>query len=401
MDVTPRELRDVEIREAFRGYNRDEVNDLLERAAVAIEALNERVRAGGERVASGQPEGTSGRERGRDTEDIEGMLHRTLLLAQRASDEAIAEAEEKARVMVEDAQTRAQRLVADAAIEARRTTESERQRLELEIKELQIRREALSTDVDGLEHFESEYRSRLVSAMEADFHAIERDLQAIRDRAASLPANRPAIAHPTHDDGPGSSPSAALSGETSSGETSSRETSSGETSSGETSSRETSSRETSSRDAGSGETGSGAPAAATDPSSTMEVDVGTFLGDMPPRPLIGSGGGVPSSEAIAEAAQAAASELVTTPTSTPESKTADAPKTDAPKPGAPGTIDLFSAQQAAVESAALDDDSFFASLRDAVRDDAPLGPSDASERAFFDQDSKDSPSFREAFKRRR
>jgi len=86
MDVTPRELRDVEIREAFRGYNRDEVNDLLERAAAAIEALNERTRVLGERLASGQTE--SGR--GRDTED---MLHRTLLLAQRASDEAIAEAD--------------------------------------------------------------------------------------------------------------------------------------------------------------------------------------------------------------------------------------------------------------------------------------------------------------------
>jgi DivIVA domain-containing protein len=38
MDVTPRELRDVEIREAFRGYNRDEVNDLLERAAARTSA---------------------------------------------------------------------------------------------------------------------------------------------------------------------------------------------------------------------------------------------------------------------------------------------------------------------------------------------------------------------------
>ena len=41
------------------------------------------------------------------------------------------------------------------------------------------------------------------------------------------------------------------------------------------------------------------------------------------------------------------------------------------------TIDLFGEEQAANESAALDDDSFFASLRDAVRDDAPLGPRDA------------------------
>ena len=349
MDVTPRELRDVEIREAFRGYNRDEVNDLLERAAVAIEALNERNRVLGERLASGSTE--SGR--GRETEE---MLHRTLLLAQRASDDAIAEAEEKARVMVEEAETRSRRMLADAAIEARRTTESERRRLEQEIKDLQTRRESLSTDVDGLEHFETDYRSRLMSAMEADLHAIERDLRAIRDRSDAKPGERPV---PSTDDASG---------------------------------------------------------------ATMEVDVRGLLDDKP-SPLIGSGGGVPTPEsvydaatsegAIAEAAQSAASELVGAGASdggapdAPKAAIADPVPTDTSASdnrvaaAAPTTIDLFGAEQEAVESAALDDDSFFASLRDAVRDDAPLGPRDATERAFFDQDSKDSPSFREAFKRRR
>src|SRR6476661_1296259 len=161
MDVTPRELRDVEIREAFRGYNRDEVNDLLERAAVAIETLNERTRVLGERLASGQAD----TGRGRETED---MLHRTLLLAQRAADEAIAEAEEKARAMVDEAETRSRTMLAEATIEVRRTTDAERRRLEQEIAELEGRREALGNDVDGLEHFESNYRSRLVSAIEAD-----------------------------------------------------------------------------------------------------------------------------------------------------------------------------------------------------------------------------------------
>jgi DivIVA domain-containing protein len=328
MDVTPRELRDVEIREAFRGYNRDEVNDLLERAAAAIEALNERTRVLGERLASGQAE--SGR--GRETED---MLHRTLLLAQRAADEAIAEAEEKARVMVEEAETRSRKMIADATIEARRTTDAERRRLEEEIAELQSRREALSTDVDGLEHFESDYRSRLVSAIEADLHAIESDLQAIRERAAAAPGAKPAIAESGNTD-------------------------------------------------------------AADSGETREVDVRGFL-DEKPRPLVGSASG-PAPGAIAEAATASASELVG----------AGAPKLGGDdEPEGTGeesqtTIDLFGAEQAASESAALDDDSFFASLRDAVRDDAPLGPRDATERAFFDQDdSKDAGSFRETFKRRR
>ena len=363
MDVTPRELRDVEIREAFRGYNRDEVNDLLERAAAAIEALNERTRVLGERLASGQTD--SGR--GRETED---MLHRTLLLAQRASDEAIAEAEEKARVMIEDAETRSRRMLADAAIEARRTTESERRKLEQEITELQRRSEALTTDVDGLEHFESEYRTRLMGAMEADLHAIERDLRTIRDRSTSAPGERPAISESdaivTASDAPGSATSSVTAPSAT-------------------------------------ETGSGAATSAVvDTNETMEVDVRGLL-DEKPKPLVGSGGGPAASAAqpISDAAQAAASEMVSAPA--PATETAATPTAKAPSPQAPATIDLFGAEQAAVESAAaLDDDSFFASLREAVRDDAPLGPRDAAERTFFDQDdSKDSPSFREAFKRRR
>jgi DivIVA domain-containing protein len=341
MDVTPRELRDVEIREAFRGYNRDEVNDLLERAAAAIEALNERARVLGERLASGQNE--SGR--GRDTED---MLHRTLLLAQRASDEAIAEAEEKARVMIEDAETRSRRMLADAAIEARRTTESERRRLEQEMSELQRRSEALTTDVDGLEHFESEYRTRLMGAMEADLHAIERDLRTIRDRSTATPGDRPVI---TATDAIAVPP--ATSTNTAS---------------------DVSSTDTS---------------GSSDANETMELDVRGLLEEKP-NPLIGSGSPTTSSQSISDAAQAAASEMIAAPA--PESVATEAP----------ATIDLFGAEQAAVQSAALDDDSFFASLRDAVRDDAPLGPRDAAERTFFDQDdSKESPNFREAFKRRR
>jgi cell division initiation protein len=330
MDVTPRELRDVEIREAFRGYNRDEVNDLLERAAAAIEALNERTRVLGERLTAGQ--GESGRDR--ETED---MLHRTLLLAQRASDEAIAEAEEKSREMIEEAETRSREMLADAAIEARRTTESERRRLEQEIKDLQTRRELLSTDVDGLEHFETDYRSRLVNAMEADLHAIERDLGAIRERAAAAPGERPASAdlEPVGD-----------------------------------------------------------------PSETMEVDMRGFIGDRS-RPLVGSGGGVTATatapDAVAEPTSASDPDLVGA--NAPEGGGTDAPQASAAE--GPSTIDLFGAEQVAVEAPSLDDDSFFASLRDAVRDDAPPGPRDASERAFFDQDSKDSPNFREAFKRRR
>ena len=53
----------------------------------------------------------------------------------------------------------------------------------------------------------------------------------------------------------------------------------------------------------------------------------------------------------------------------------------------------------------LDDDAFFATLRDAVHDDAPLGPRDDDEptgdHRFYDQDAADRGGFRDVFRRRR
>src|SRR6476659_2997808 len=144
MDVTPRELRDIEIREGFRGYNRDDVDELLERAAATVEALNERLRRLTEQVSSA--EGVQGASR--ETED---MLHRTLLLAQRAADEAVAEAQFKARQILDDAEAKSRAQIAEAESTARRQVDTERRRLESEVLELGSRREALLADVDGLE----------------------------------------------------------------------------------------------------------------------------------------------------------------------------------------------------------------------------------------------------------
>src|SRR5439155_1867168 len=119
-----------------RGYHRDEVNDLLERAASTIEEREARINQLTDRLASAQSE--AGRTR--ETEDV---LHRTLLLAQRAADEAVAEATAKSRQMLDDADIQSRRLVADAESDARRKGESERRRLEEEILDLAGRRDAL------------------------------------------------------------------------------------------------------------------------------------------------------------------------------------------------------------------------------------------------------------------
>jgi hypothetical protein len=50
----------------------------------------------------------------------------------------------------------------------------------------------------------------------------------------------------------------------------------------------------------------------------------------------------------------------------------------------------------AIDTDSLDDDAFFASLREAVRDDAPLGPRD---ERLYDQDEADE--HRRLFRRKR
>jgi hypothetical protein len=52
----------------------------------------------------------------------------------------------------------------------------------------------------------------------------------------------------------------------------------------------------------------------------------------------------------------------------------------------------------AVDTDSLDDDAFFASLREAVRDDAPLGPREDEQAAFFDAGAEQD---RRRFRRRR
>jgi cell division initiation protein len=318
MEISPRELRDVDIRESLRGYNKDEVEALLERAAATIQADIERIQQLTERLASAQTE--AGRTR--ETEDV---LHRTLLLAQRAADEAVAEATAKSRQMVDDAELQARRLVADAEAEARRKGEAERRRLEEEIVELAGRRDALLADVEALTRFEAEYRERMT-------HALEADLFALRSRPTTAPGTRP---EPTDVELPDEEPAAeALLADDAD-------------------------------DAGA-EVGE----LDTPPDATHEVDMRALFEESAPMPA--------------------------PPSATEGDELSPRPPTP------PQPVDLL--RNDGADADVLDDEAFFATLRDAVHDDAPLGPRDENDvtgdNGLFDQDDE-RHGFRDVFRRRR
>jgi DivIVA domain-containing protein len=165
MDVSPQELRDTDIREGFRGYHRDDVDELLERAATTIEGLSERVRQITERIAEAETSGS----RNRETEET---LQRTLVLAQRTADEAIADAQKRARKLLEEAETKSRTLVTESEATARRIAEDERRRMETDVRDLAARRDKLKTDVDALEKFEAEYRDRIRTMLQGELDSL-------------------------------------------------------------------------------------------------------------------------------------------------------------------------------------------------------------------------------------
>jgi cell division initiation protein len=172
MDVTPHDLRNAELREAFRGYRPDEVEELLERAAITLERMHERNRQLQEKIAGLEAEGSTAKE-------MESVLRQTLLLAQRTSDETVTAAHEKSRQLIEEAEDRAMTLTSEAEEQARIIGEAQRQKYEAIVSELSARRDLLTLDIDALERVQADYRGRLRAILEKELEEL--------DRRASLP----------------------------------------------------------------------------------------------------------------------------------------------------------------------------------------------------------------------
>ena len=357
MDVTPQELRDIEIREAWRGYHRDDVDELLERAAATIEDLeaeNHQIRARLSQAQAAGPAPAPTRQPAPSplarpapapaparpaptpapvpTGDAD-IIQRTLLLAQKAADEAVADARRKAQEIVGSAEASAAKLVDEAEAKAAEIAAAERKKLEEDIERLQNTRDTLSADVDTLERFEQEYRERLRRAIEGELDLLAQatgvgqrpqmseielpQSNAPSRPAAARPAPRPAAPAVEEEDSWSASQEGAVS--------------------------------------------VGAATSADDQDPTQHV------APVPPADSWDTG---------------PAGGWADAPTAAVVEDSGDVPVIDDVGDGA-----------------SLDDDAFFASLREAVRDEGPLdrgGQSD--DAAFFDQEDTDQ--HRGLFKRR-
>ncbi|HEY3943344.1 MAG TPA: DivIVA domain-containing protein [Acidimicrobiales bacterium] len=210
-------LRTVEFRLGLKGYNVDEVDEYLEKAAVEAEALHEQLRQLSERLRQaseriGQLEG----ERREAPAPVEApgtslevvsddTLQRTLLLAQRFVDQTKRESEAEAAKVVAQAEDRARTTLAQAEDEARRRSNDAEQRLREEVARLESLRGQLAGDVETMaRHLESE-RNRIRGALTEVLKWVDENVQPgsgssgpprVRGAAGAVEAPRPAVGAP-------------------------------------------------------------------------------------------------------------------------------------------------------------------------------------------------------------
>jgi len=189
-ELTPTQVVSASFKTVRKGYDPDEVDAFLERVAKSLDeaqqqatAMEARARAAVARLqeltaAADQapaPPPAPVVAAPQVAPDEAETITRTLLLAQRTADSAVAEARAEAERILDEARTEAEttidstremsaRLLDEARTEARRVNEAELIAATNEVQSLVARREFLIGDVDQLEQFLVDQRERLRAA---------------------------------------------------------------------------------------------------------------------------------------------------------------------------------------------------------------------------------------------
>jgi DivIVA domain-containing protein len=197
-------LRTVEFRLGLKGYNVDEVDEYLDKAAQEAEALqehvrqlNERLRQASDRIAQLE---TERRSEPADTQAVPAVvapepapapdpveaglndetLQRTLLLAQKFVDQTKRESEAEAAAIIAQAEQRASEL----------QTEAE-QNLRNDVARLEASRTQLAADVESMaRHLESE-RNRLRAALSDILKWVDENVQPANSLMGVRPKSNP------------------------------------------------------------------------------------------------------------------------------------------------------------------------------------------------------------------
>jgi cell division initiation protein len=153
MELTPQQLCDVEFSEQWRGYSRDQVDDFIERVAAAVSTLQDRLRKMTERAVRAE-------QRAQEGNEADGAARRTLVLAQRTADATVAEAKETSARLIAQAQEEARAIIlaAETSVETMPTAEPTAR---AEVADLEVTRSRLQADVAALESHVTDRKARI------------------------------------------------------------------------------------------------------------------------------------------------------------------------------------------------------------------------------------------------
>lgn len=187
MELSPQAIRNATFKVVKKGYDPDQVEAFADQVATVVEtahsqatAMEARARAAVAKLHEvSQHAPAPAHEREREMESFSpsdnDVVTRTLALAQRTADAAVAEARaesdaiiaqsrDEAERLLDNARTLAAKTVEDSRAEARRAVEGDRVRAENELQSLLARRDFLLADVDHLEQYLQAQRERLREA---------------------------------------------------------------------------------------------------------------------------------------------------------------------------------------------------------------------------------------------
>ena len=182
-DVQNKRFTTVRFKE---GYDEEEVDAFLDEVEAELRRLlseNDELRRAPKPVAAPPPTPAAPVAPPRAEEQPQEAALRTLLLAQRTADEAIAEAKAEAEQIVGAARMKASALEAEAQQQHAAT-----------VADLQRQRTALEAQLDSLRGFEREYRMRLKAYLEGQLRELESQPSAAPAPPAG--ASRPPAAAP-------------------------------------------------------------------------------------------------------------------------------------------------------------------------------------------------------------
>lgn len=159
MAITARDIRSVEFTERLRGYNPDSVDQFLRLVAQRFDEMESEIEALEERSARAESRLADSGE--------DDVIRRTLVLAQRAADQAMAEARERAEALLAEAREQAARVVEDAEATARERVEAASGELRDEVERLSSERADLVASLTTLRARLEQERSTALGIYEA------------------------------------------------------------------------------------------------------------------------------------------------------------------------------------------------------------------------------------------